>query len=78
MCETPERASAEVQCDPTPPSPMIMTNEVQSLVNRGGVRKDEVRVNCSAMRSEREELASQQSSILIVKHLHHSHRPVHA
>jgi len=48
-----------VQCDPTPPSPMIMTNEVRSLAKRGGVRKDDVRVSCSAMRSERKQLASQ-------------------
>lgn len=51
MCETPERARAEVQWDPTPPRPTMMTKEERRRASRGGVRKEDVRVSCSWINS---------------------------
>lgn len=51
MRDTPERASAETQCDPTPPRPTTTTKELRSLARPSSVRKTRLRASCSRMSS---------------------------
>jgi hypothetical protein len=49
--ETPERARAEVQWDPTPPHPTTITKASRSFDNPSSLRKTRLRASCSRMRS---------------------------
>jgi hypothetical protein len=51
MYETPERARAAVQCDPTPPAPITIMNAERSFCNPASVRKTRFRASCSRMSS---------------------------
>lgn len=71
MQDTPERANAAVQCDPTPPSPMMITKVERSFERPSGVKNEEVRVNCS-LTSSRGQLDNANRRVAWLPDLNHS------
>ena len=49
--ETPERTSAAIAWEPTPPQPTTMMKEDLNFASPSSVRKTRLRASCSRMRS---------------------------